>query len=153
MQRDDSDLLGADIPDPVTIHELSELIGIGERQINALAMRGVFDKTACGRLDTRKAIRAYLAHCKKAGSADLETEKIRVQRETADKLELANAATRRELIPAADVEREWASVLRDVRVSMLAIPARVQQRIPHLTAHDIGAIDREIRNALTETAK
>jgi phage terminase Nu1 subunit (DNA packaging protein) len=33
---------------------------------------------------------------------------------------------------------------------MLAVPSRVQQRLPHLTAHDVAEIDAEVRAALIE---
>jgi phage terminase Nu1 subunit (DNA packaging protein) len=35
-----------------------------------------------------------------------------------------------------------------VRAGLLAVPSRVAARLPHLTAHDILEIDREIRAAL-----
>ena len=31
-------------------------------------------------------------------------------------------------------------VLRGVRAAMLAVPSRVAQRLPHLTAHDVAEI-------------
>jgi len=45
---------------------------------------------------------------------------------------------------------EWSGVLWTVRAGMLAVPSRFQQRLPHLSAHDVAEIDREIREALTE---
>jgi phage terminase Nu1 subunit (DNA packaging protein) len=33
---------------------------------------------------------------------------------------------------------------------LLAVPSRVQQRLPHLTAHDVAEIDREVRAMLTQ---
>ena len=33
---------------------------------------------------------------------------------------------------------------------LLAVPSRVQQRLPHLTAHDVSELDREIRDVLAE---
>lgn len=48
------------------------------------------------------------------------------------------------------VEAEWSGVLRTVRAGMLAVPSRVQQRLPHLTAHDVAQIDAEVRAALVE---
>src|SRR5262249_10134752 len=33
---------------------------------------------------------------------------------------------------------------------LLAVPSRAGQRLPHLGAHDVGEIDREIRDALSE---
>ena len=33
---------------------------------------------------------------------------------------------------------------------LLAVPSRAAQRLPHMTAHDMGEVDREIRDALME---
>jgi hypothetical protein len=42
-------------------------------------------------------------------------------------------------------------VLRMVREGMLALPSRVAQRLPHLSAGGVVAtIDREVRGVLTE---
>jgi terminase small subunit / prophage DNA-packing protein len=41
-------------------------------------------------------------------------------------------------------------VLRTVRAGMLAVLSRAAQRLPHLTAHDVTMIDREVRDVLTE---
>ena len=37
-----------------------------------------------------------------------------------------------------------------IRASTLAVPSRVAHRLPHLTAHDVAEIDREVRDALME---
>lgn len=80
-------------------------------------------------------------------------EKIRLANAQAVKVELQNAQARKELLPAKAVEAEWSAVLRDVRAGMLAVPSRVQQRLPHLSAHDVSEIDREIRDALAALAR
>ena len=49
------------------------------------------------------------------------------------------------------VARERYDMLRMVWSRMLALPSRLQQRLPNLTAGDVAAIDREIRDALMET--
>jgi hypothetical protein len=57
-----------------------------------------------------------------------------------EKLEIANAKGRGQLLPAAKVEKEWASVLRGVR-GRCSRSSRVQKKLPHLSAHDVAAID------------
>ena len=47
--------------------------------------------------------------------------------------------------PLPDELREEAE---GVRAAMLAVPSRCGATLPHLTAHDIAELDREIRNAL-----
>jgi phage terminase Nu1 subunit (DNA packaging protein) len=55
-------------------------------------------------------------------------------------------------VEAVAVEREWAAILTRLRARLLAAPSRAGQRLPHLTAHDVAALDREIRDALAELA-
>ena len=58
-----------------------------------------------------------------------------------------------ELVEAAEVEREWAGVLRTVRSAVLAIPSRCAARLPHLTAADVCEIDAEVRAVLIEVGE
>ena len=118
-------------------------------------------RVAPARYDQREAIRSYCAHLRQhaaqagrpsVGGDELKVEKIRVARQQADKLEMANSIVRGEMLPAAAVAHEWASVLRDVRAGLLAVPSRVSIRLGHLTAHDLSEMDLEIRSVLTELA-
>ena len=77
--------------------------------------------------------------------------KIRLAKTNAEKAEPPNAKARSELIPAVEVEREWAAVLRSVRAAMLALPSRVAQRLGHPSPHDVAEIDREVRDALRKS--
>lgn len=146
---------GKPIPATVSAAELCALTGVSQNAGRELASRGVWVKIDRDRFDVRESIRAHvteLARAAKRGTAgsELDREKVRVQKATAEKLELANAEARGELVAVAAVEREWAAMLRDIRAGLLALPSRVQQRLGHLSAHDVTVLDREIRNLLTE---
>lgn len=80
------------------------------------------------------------------------SERDRLAKEQADNVALKNAALRRELVPATEVEARWSDILRRVRSKVLAVPSRVRQTHPHLTAQDVVAIDAELRRALEELA-
>ena len=54
------------------------------------------------------------------------------------------------LVEAAAVEAAWSGVMRTVRAGMLAVPSRVSQRLPHLSAHDVVEIDAEVRAVLSD---
>ena len=86
------------------------------------------------------------------GGPGLAAEREREARARADKLEMQNAAVRGGLIPAGEVEAMWDKVCRLIRARFLAMPARLQQHLAHLTPHDLAIIDREVRDALTELA-
>lgn len=147
-----SDLLGpVTAPvDTMTEAALGDLLGISARRVRQLVTEGVLTKP----LRRRDSVRAYCAWLREKASRgvavmdDLKAEKIRQAREAADKLALQNAAARGELVRASEVESAWSNVLRDVRSMMLAVPSRCGASLPHLTAHDVAAIDGEIKSAL-----
>ncbi|OJF93976.1 hypothetical protein AX761_19460 [Rhizobium sp. 58] len=142
----------------ITTDELADLLGLTANRVQTLAREGHIPRVGKGRFDQRDAVRGYCEHIRKqasgrgASNPEYTEQKTRLAREQADKAEMQNAMVRRELIAAAEVERAWAGILRDVRSGMLAVPARVQQRLGHLTTNDIATLDREIRDALSEAA-
>ena len=163
MSCDLSDLLAADPPkamDGIHESELADLLGLTANRIRTLTRDGVIRRIGPARYDRRQAVRDYCDHLRDlanrkgltSAEADaLKAEKLRVQRETADKLALANAASRRELVPVADVRREWVTAATDLRNALLAVPGRLQARLG-LTAAQAEAADAEIRLALETLA-
>ena len=146
---------GVPIPGTMTEAEIATFLGIGTSRVRTLARDGHLVKVSRGRFDVRASLAAYLSRLRdgavKGGGQvpdDLKAEKLRLAKHQADKIEIQNAAARGELVRSADVEREWANVLRDVRSTMLAVPSRVGSKLAHLTAHDVAEIDREIKAAL-----
>jgi phage terminase Nu1 subunit (DNA packaging protein) len=136
---------------------LADALGINERSVRSLAERAIIERTPEGLYPLKESIRAYCHHVREAAAgrnghaagSGLAAEREREVRERADHLAMRNAAARRELLPASDVETAWARICRQLRARMLATPGRIQQRLGHLTAHDVSIIDREIRDALT----
>ena len=149
---------GAPGPIPAVLHEaaLGALLGVSASQVRYLAKEGVAVRVKPSHYAVRPTVTNYVARlsdrAKKAGNpkgnAELDAEKLRKERAAADKIELANAKARGDLVPAPEVEREWSNVLRDVRSALLAIPSRIGSTLPHLTAHDVAQIDSEIKAAL-----
>ena len=85
-------------------------------------------------------------------SKDLWAAKIRYAEANAEKIELQNGITRREYLPAGEVQAEWGNVIVSTRAKLLAVPARVRDRLTHLTATEVELIASEIRSALKELA-
>lgn len=144
-----------DIPATMAEAEIAAFLGIATSQVRTKTRDGILVKDGRGRWNVRESLQGYLSQLRdgaiRGGGQvpdDLKAEKLRLARQQADKLELANAAARGELVRSADVEREWANVLRDVRSTMLAVPSRLGSKLAHLTAHDVAEIDSEIKAAL-----
>lgn len=146
---------------PQTVHEstLAALLGIRRARLSELVRDGILRRVGPARFQLREAVNSYTADLRSktspmgrgrptSSSPELDVEKLRLAKQQADKVELQNAAARGSLVPALEVEREWAGVLRDVRAAMLAVPSRVGSTLPHLSAHDVAAIENEIKAAL-----
>jgi phage terminase Nu1 subunit (DNA packaging protein) len=148
------------IPATMTEAQLAAFLGIATSQVRTKTRDGVLIRVPGGKKgapagwDVRASLRGYLSQLREGAvkggpqTDELKAEKLRLAREQADKLEIANAAARGDMVRAADVEREWANVLRDVRSTMLAVPSRVGSKLAHLSAHDVAEIDSEIKAAL-----
>lgn len=147
-----------DSDDQVRALELADWLGVSERAVAEYAHRGIITRSGRGVFPLKESVRAVCHHFREAasarggGTATLTAQRERIARGQADKLEMQNAATRREMLPAKLVADEWASILRLVRSRMLVTPRRIQQQLGHLTAHDLDIIDREIRSGLEEAA-
>ncbi len=145
-------------PIPAVLHEipLAQLLGVSASQVRYLAKEGIAVRVRPSHYATRPTVANYVARlsgrAKKAGNpkgnAQLDAEKLRKERAAADKIELANAKSRGDMVPAAEVERAWSNMLRDVRSALLAVPSRIGATLPHLSAHDVAELDREIKAAL-----
>lgn len=57
-----------------------------------------------------------------------------------------------ELVPSHDVKERLTSVFTSCRTKLLGIPSRMKQRLPHLTASEIGEVENLVREALEELA-
>jgi phage terminase Nu1 subunit (DNA packaging protein) len=122
-----------------------------------MAQEGRIPRRADGSFNLKLDVRAYVEALRtKTGASalaqnpELDLEKIRVARASADKIETANARARGDLAPLSEVERTWTGILRDVRAAFLALPSRAASRLGHLTPHDVAALDREVRAVLEE---
>lgn len=82
------------------------------------------------RIDTVAGIAWIAAQAAGSGEAlDLEAERARLAKEQADKTAMANAVTRRELLPADEVGRAVTAAFGRVRTRMLGLPAKAGLRL------------------------
>jgi phage terminase Nu1 subunit (DNA packaging protein) len=83
---------------------------------------------------------------------DLDGEQLRETRERADKLALANAKTRRDLIELPVVESAWADIVLAARSKFTGLPSKLQSRLG-LTEAQTKEIEKQIDEALGELSK
>lgn len=142
--------------EPVTGLELGRLIRVSEQTVRDLARKGIVVRKGRGAYDLAQSVGNYSDHLREmaagrggeSGINTLTAERARLAREQADTAAQKNAAMRRELVSAAEVERGWVEIVRASRAAILALTSRIRGRLPHLTAADAKVIDGEIRDAL-----
>lgn len=141
----------------VSTAELATLLGVTTRQIQLWAKEGIAVRVEAGKFDAAKSVQNRIEQAgKKAPAATAKTgldrEKTRLAKEQADAQRLKNQILRNEMLPRAEVEREWSEIMRLVRTGVLACTSRIRNQLPHMTAHDGQVIDRELRGALSALA-
>lgn len=141
----------------VSADELAMWIGLSPNRIHTLARLGRLPRNPDRSFPLRQAVSVYCEQARQGAlgrraDGELAQEKIRLARANAEKVEAANARARGELAPLAEIEREWAGILRDVRAALLALPSRAAARLGHLTPHDVKTLDSEVRAVLEELA-
>lgn len=144
----------------ISRNHLASVFGVSTRTVNDLETRGIIVKFGFDTYDQSKCTTAYCNHLREiaagrggeAAGQSLVSERARLAKQQADAHEIKNAKLRGDLLAADDVAREWTAIMQKLRAGLLAIPARAQQRLMHLTVHDVSELDLEIRAALGELA-
>ena len=140
----------------VSAPELGDWLGMSEQNVRDLARRNIVQRAGRGRYDLKGSVQRYALAMRKivtGRGGEAGEQRMRLAKAQASLAEAKARKATGELVEAADVIAEWSGILRGVRAGMLAVPSRVQQRLPHLTAHDVVEIDREVRLTLTEMGK
>ena len=138
--------------------DLCDLFEITPGMLTALGKRDIVIRLGHDSYNLEESTRRYVASLRETASGrggeeqvlNLTGEQARLAREQADAQALKNAVARGENVPAIEVERAWADILRGLRSRLLAVPSRLRQTVPHLTTSDVTQIDRELRDALQE---
>jgi terminase small subunit / prophage DNA-packing protein len=149
--------MAARLPVTVTASVLADLIGVSPRSCTDLAARGIIVRGP-GRTGflLRESLRGYADHLRKLATgrggesaiAAATAERSRLLKAQADAQEAKNKLAIGSVLDAAEVEKAWSDIIRQSRAAVLAVPPRCQQRLPHLTAHDVNEFDLELREAL-----
>ncbi|SPF81931.1 DNA packaging protein [Pseudoprimorskyibacter insulae] len=138
--------------------DLCELLDLSSGALSDLKKRGIAVHLGHDAYDLAATVGNYTRHLRSLaanwGSADqaaqLTAERARLLKGQADAQALKNSKLRGELVEAVEVERKWSDLLRGVRARLMAVPARLRADLPDLDAATTQAMDRAIRDALTE---
>ena len=121
------------------------LVGISQQAVSDLIGRGVLRDG-----DTARTwLKAYCEHLRtiaagRDADGELSTERARVARATAEKLERANAVSRREVAPVATLEIVLADIARQVATRLDAVVPQIRRRLPDLPASALALIGAEL---------
>ena len=138
--------------------DLCQLLDLSPAALTDLKKRGIAKHLGHDAYDLESTVTAYVQHLRSIaagwGTADqaanLTAERARLAKEQADAQALKNAKLRDELVDAAEVERVWSDTFRQVRARILAVPSRLRSDLPQAEAATFTAMDRALRDALTE---
>jgi phage terminase Nu1 subunit (DNA packaging protein) len=85
---------------------------------------------------------------------ELDFQRMRAQRETADKTEMENKVRRGELIEADVVHKTVGTAIQSAKTRLLAIPSQIARYLENQDAHNIQTqLDDVIFEALDELAE
>ena len=104
--------------------KLAVIASLTVRRINQLMDEAGIKRSGRGKYPHDRALAAMIGHyralAEKKPSADLQTEKLRLTRETADSVALRNAAERKELVPLADIASGLNRAISGIKATIMA---------------------------------
>lgn len=129
----------------MTQAEFGLLVGITQQAVSDLMGRDVLRKGDA----PRAWLVSYCEHLRAVASGrdpdgELATERARVSRATADKIEMQNAVTRREYAPVAVLEVVLGDVARRISTRLDAMVPQIKRRLPDLPATAINMLATEV---------
>jgi terminase small subunit / prophage DNA-packing protein len=135
----------ADLDQTCTQAAFGELVGMSQPAVSDLLAREVLRQG-----DTARTwLLAYCQHLRETAAGrdpdgQLAEQRARVAKETADKIAMANAVTRRELAPVGLLEVVLADVARQISTRLDAVVPQLRRRLPDLPASALNAIAAEL---------
>ena len=144
----------------VTTSQLASLLGVTTDAVRKAVQAGRIVKAGRDTFVLQDAVRSYCdnlrqvaaGHGEKKEARKLTTERALLAREQREAQALKNAQSRGELVRADEVVAEWEDILSLIRANMLTTPIVAQQRLPHLSKHDVHVLGEVVRDLLTRSA-
>jgi phage terminase Nu1 subunit (DNA packaging protein) len=145
MMTDDADPI-------VTRAELARRLGLSTRTIGDHAAHGRLVRSDGGYLlwASIRALVTYQAEALAGRNTEVNQARARLELAKAKMAELKLAEAEGRSLDAEEVLQAWIGLITRVRNRILQAPKRLQITLGHLTRSDFAAIERELRDALTE---
>lgn len=131
----------------MTQEQFGDLVGISQQAVSDLVAREIVKPEATA---ARNLI-AYCDHLREVaagreakGDLDLVTERARLAKLQADRVELQNQRTRREVAPTELLELSIAAIGRQIKGRLEAIPVALRRRSTAMTPEDFAFVESEI---------
>lgn len=131
-------------PATVSASEFGRLVNRSRTRIGQLIRSGVLPHSG-GRLVIGDALPRFVEHLDSLLKPSKGRERIEIAR--AEKLELENAATRRDMIPAEEVRRDVTRGFTGLKTQLLVIPRRLGQ--PLATVTDAVEVEERIHKEIS----
>lgn len=112
-------------PPTASLDEVADALGVTSSALRKMAEEGHFKKPARGRMDVLDVLRGWAARAR-AQLAEKTNSDERIKRARAEKLELSNDATRRNMIPADEVRRDVTRGFTELKSQLLVIPRQIE---------------------------
>lgn len=137
--------------------EIAEHLDISDRRVRELAAEWGVDSRTLPLNEWRqrylRKLREEAAGRAGTGDLDLVSERARLAKVQADRIEMQNAVTRKELAPTELIEEVLAKAGTRAAKLLDTIPGELKRRAPHLTADDIAAVAGVIAKARNAAAR
>ena len=136
--------------------EIAEHLDISDRRVRELAAEWAVDSRELTlnewRLRYLRKLREEAAGRAGTGDLDLVSERARLAKAQADRIEMQNAVTRKQLAPTELIEEVLARAGTRAAKLLDTIPGELKRRAPQLTADDIAVVAGVIAKARNTAA-
>jgi phage terminase Nu1 subunit (DNA packaging protein) len=132
-----------DLDKPCTQERFAELLGISQPAIHAQVAAGTLRKRAPLR-EWLIVMHKVLADAKAGHSSDLASQRARLAKEQADKVERENAVRAGQLIPAEQLTRALADIAGQAIPLIEALPGQIRMRQPDAPVSFIKVVEDEL---------
>jgi len=126
----------------VTAGQLAAVMGLHVRRIQQLVKEGIVKRKRHGKYDLGESCRAYIEFIE---DRDIGQSRKRLIDAQADMAEIELSKMRQEVIPAADVARDWGAVASRVKTALLALHSELKMACPELTISQVETIRQHAR--------